>query len=283
MPNRRERREAKFGKAVTVQQPSPMVPPVPIPSKPMEGKDIALWCVAIVIALGFPLLPIQNQISVCIVLALMAVFAIQPVLHLPWVYRASTRTARTIHGAVAIVLMLGVVATYGYVVWPPVHRHTLSDAERNAFEKPLLSLKEPKMSVHLYCAPGDEIDCEYAASLIPLFGQAGWDVSGTVDRFTLTRPEAGILIGMHGTVKPEDEAKLKWNQGEWTKWTPEVALVRQAFVNIGIEPDSNSGYMIPENQINIYVSHERENESAPTDMTRNAAIFERETRDHHSK
>jgi hypothetical protein len=73
---------------------------------------------------------------------------------------------------------------------------------------------------------------------------------------------------MHGSVKPEDESKLKWNQGEWTLIKPDMWTVRQAFVNVGIEPDEYSGGTIPENQINIYIGHEREDESIPTDLTR---------------
>jgi hypothetical protein len=153
-------------------------------------------------------------------------------------------------------------------------------AEREKFEKPLMELKQPKMTVHLYCAPEDEVDCEYAADLIPLFGEAGWDVSTAVERITLGRPKPGIIIGLHGTVKPEDEPKLKWNEGEWTRSTPEEWAVRQAFVNIGIEPDSMSGAIVPENQINIYVGHEREDESAPTEMTQAFENLEHARREH---
>jgi hypothetical protein len=154
----------------------------------------------------------------------------------------------------------------GYSIWPPKHRHVLSQKERDSFEEPLKA-KHSDTPIQFYCAPEDEIDCEYATDLIPLFGEAGWNVSNTVNRIALERPKAGIQIATHGTVKPEDEHKLKWNQGEWTKVLPETWTVRQAFVNIGIEPDSSSGGTIPEDQIYIYVGHEREDESAPTAMT----------------
>ncbi len=165
-------------------------------------------------------------------------------------------------------------------VKPPSHRHTLSSAEREKFEEPLKEMKQPQTPIHIYCAPGDEVDCEYAATLIPLFGEAGWDVSRSVERITLGRPEPGIVIALHGNIKPEEEANLKWNQGEWTQILPEVGYVRQAFVNIGIEPDSTSGSVIPEKQINIYVGREREDESAPTDMTQSFRNLERAKREH---
>jgi len=143
-----------------------------------------------------------------------------------------------------------------------------------------MNLKHPKMAIHLYCAPADEADCEYAGELIPLFGEAGWDVANIVERVTLSRPKAGILIGTHGTVKPEDEPRMKWNEGEWSRLTPERTAVRQAFLNIGIEPDSIGGAIIPENQINIFIGNERENESAPTGMTREYEYLERNRREH---
>lgn len=189
-------------------------------------------------------------------------------LFLTWVIEVQKTTKRITRSIVGVVAVSFAVGVYGWFVWPPHHRHPLNAEERTSFEKPLKDFKHPQMSIQLYCAPNDEVDCEYAATLIPLFGEGGWNVSTVVNRITLARPEAGIVIGLHGTVKPEDEPKLKWNQGEWTRDRPEEWAVRQAFVNIGIEPDSTSGAVVPENQINIYVGHERADESAPTLMTR---------------
>jgi hypothetical protein len=69
----------------------------------------------------------------------------------------------------------------------------------------------------------------------------------------------------------------KWNEGAWLKMTAELENVYQAFSNIGIEADSTTGPDISENQMNIYVGHERENESTPTQLTRNFKQI-RETR-----
>ena len=219
------------------------------------------------LALALAILP-KQPVIVGAALVGMGVLSLYALLQHPWTTGATPtakRVTRTIVGVIVTCVGIGVV---GWFAWPPHHRHALSEAERDTFEKPLKDFKQPQMSIHLYCAPEDEVDCEYAADLIPLFGEAGWDVANTVNRITLGRPKSGILIGMHGTVKPEDEPKLKWDEGEWTRVRPEQWAVRQAFVNIGIEPDSTSGATVPENQINIYVGREREDESAPTDMTR---------------
>jgi hypothetical protein len=265
MPNRKARRAARFG-----QRPPATIPPadplIPLSLK-MEAKDYVSMCLAV--AMWLIPLPASQQTGVFVTrFVLVGVFLVRPVLHLPWVAHAETPKRRRLTGSLNLLALAALVAVSMRLDWPPVHRHALSKAERAKFEKPLIGLKQPKMSVHLYCAPEDEVDCEYAADLVPLFGEAGWDISTTVDRVTLTLPKAGVLIGLHGTAKLEDESKLKWNQGEWTLSTPEEWAVRQAFVNIGIEPDSTSGAAVPENQINLYIGHEREDESAPTDMTR---------------
>jgi hypothetical protein len=199
---------------------------------------------------------------------------------LPWIREAKPQFTKVVRASIGVTCAIGVVSVYGAIVWPPHHRHTLSKDERAKFEKPLMDLKQPKMVIHLYCAPADEADCEYAGELIPLFGEAGWDVANIVERVSLSRPRPGILIGTHGTVKPEDEPKMKWNEGEWSRITPQRTAVRQAFLSIGIEPDSSGGAIIPENQINIFVGHEREDESAPTSMTREYEYLERNRREH---
>jgi len=222
---------------------------------------------AIIMAIGLALFPNKNPVVVGIALGFMLLLLIFSVFQLAWIAEATPEFTKIVRAAVGIVVSMVLIGAYGVIVWPPHHRHELSVKEQAIFEKPLKQFQKPQMSIHLYCAPQDEVNCEYAASLIPLFGRAEWDVANVVERITLGKPKAGILIGMHGNISPEDEAKMKWNQGEWTLTREEEWAVRQAFVNIGIEPDSISGAIVPQNQINIYVGHEREDESAPTLMT----------------
>lgn len=127
-------------------------------------------------------------------------------------------------------------------------------------------------------APVESLRCEFITAL---GANVGWMklryVAGNFSRTTLALRTTDHLVPMKAlsnnaptfsSCPYEDEGKLKWNQGEWTRLRPEEWAVRQAFVNIGIEPDSTSGATIPENQINIYVGHERADPSAPTEMTR---------------
>jgi hypothetical protein len=240
-----------------------------------QRRATGAGCTTLVIGLAASFVS-KSQIQFSVALAVMFILLIYALFQLDWIIEAKPCLARFSRIVIGIVAMSGLLGIYGWFNWPSRHRHVLSKAEHDAFEKPLKDLKQPQMSIHLYCAPEDEVDCEYAADLTPLFGEAGWNVASTVDRITLGRPKSGILIGLHGTVKPEDEPKLKWNEGEWTQIRPEMWAVRRAFVNVGIEPDSTSGATVPENQINIYVGHEREDESAPTDMTRVFENFQRQ-------
>ena len=259
MANRKQRREAQFGRPLHPSQPEIQKP------EAVEPKDVLLWCLAGVMALALLLVPTRSPIWVLIVLLAMVCLGVHPVLHLPWVRRARSKRTKVIRGALGMVLAVALVAVYGWLVWPAVHRHTLSKAEREKFKAPLMGPQNPEMSIQLACAPGDEVDCEYAADLIPLFGEAGWKVSGEVQRITLIRPPSGITLGLKGG-KPETERN--WNSGAWTALTPTLEHVQQAFANIGIEPESTSGSIIPENQINIYVGHERDDESSPNGFTR---------------
>jgi hypothetical protein len=49
--------------------------------------------------------------------------------------------------------------------------------------------------------------------------------------------------------------------------TPDLKLLRKAFNNIGIEPNSGWSYEVPVGQIRIHVGLQRDDESAPTELT----------------
>jgi hypothetical protein len=235
-------------------------------SEKRNRRSTAAKFLGAAMAIVLALLPNRAQWVVIAGLSLAALFFIYAIEQSDWVSESDIPIKRWTRFAIGAFSVIASDLVLGVAIWPPKHRHVLSQKERSEFEAPLKA-NHSEMAIHFYCAPEDEVDCEYATDLIPLFGEAGWDVANTVDRVTLGRPKSGILIGLHGTVKPEDEPKLKWNEGEWTRVRPEMWMVRQAFVNIGIEPESTSGGTVPENQINIYVGHEREDETAPTGMT----------------
>jgi hypothetical protein len=238
----------------------------------MAGKDYIALFVGVAVAIiplpdaRSPLVFLTRWIIVGILLSL-------PVFHYPWVISAKTRKGRWFIAFITLIGLSGLITIAVRAEWPPIHRHTLSKAEETSFKKSLAGKHDENAIIQLACAPGDEVDCEYASNLIPLFGEAGWKVYGQVDRIMLIRPLPGIVLAAKGLGKPEDETK--WDSGAWMKVTPEFTQVRQAFVNIGIEPESTSGSTIPDNQINIYVGHEREDESAPTTLTQYYLNIER--------
>ncbi len=227
-----------------------------------RAKAAGSGALVVAIALAF-VTKTQTQFSVALVVmfALLTYSAFQ----LQWIIEAAPHFTKIVRSVLGIMGIAVIVEAYGVVGWPPVHRHALSKSERERFEKPLKELKQPATSIQLACAPSDEADCEYAADLIPLFGESGWKVSGEVVRISLIRPMPGIILAQKGG---DPATERNWDSGSWHALTPDFEGVRKAFVNIGIEPDSTSGSIIPENQIDIYVGHEREDESAPTNLTR---------------
>jgi hypothetical protein len=235
-----------------------------IARKRRAGRAKAAECGALVIAIGLNFIP-KTAVIFSLALAVMGGLLIYALFQLSWVCDARSRFIQLTRAGIGLFFIAILIAAYGWFGWPPRHRHSLSAEERKSFEEPLKVLKDPKFHVHLACAPNDEIDCEYASELILLFGEAGWDVSPKVDRVELWRPQSGITLAMRGL---SDKRPEKWSDGAWLKMTPELEAAYQAFSNIGIESDSTTGPDIPEDQINIYVGHEKENEASPTYLTR---------------
>jgi hypothetical protein len=190
---------------------------------------------------------------------------------LPWTREATPTITRITRISIGVVGICALVGTYGYFVWPPHHRHSLSSKERAEFEEPLKSKPDTTISIQMACPTNDEIDCVYASNLIPLFGETGWNVNLDVTRVSLPRPMQGINLVLHSTT---DYIPKKWNEGVWTKMLPAIVPVDKAFVAIGIEPDSSSGFSVGENQIIVYIGPEKEDESAPTQLTRTIASME---------
>lgn len=158
----------------------------------------------------------------------------------------------------------------------PVHRHSLNSKERALFEKPLQGTQSPPMRIQISCPAADEKTCTYATQFQTYFGEAGWDVDGTVQRVTLIRPMQGVVLVEQGGTEESQTTKWKWNIGGWTKLTPTYEDVYQAFSNIGIEPDGSANYALPDNQITVYFGPEKENESEPTTLSGTIANLRRQ-------
>jgi hypothetical protein len=228
-----------------------------------QRRALGAECLAFAMAIGLAMFP-KSPGWVLAGLILMAGLLLFAFFQSAWLSEAKPLSAKITRSLIATVACFVGIALYGMVVWPPHHRHALSAEEKNAFKDALKQIKDPTVRVQLACAPNDEVDCEYASDLIPLFGEAHWDISLEIARITLTRPQAGITIAKRN---PSQKIPEKWDEGSYVAMTPDIEPAYQAFANIGIEPDETTGLGIPENQMNIYVGHERENEAVPTQLT----------------
>jgi hypothetical protein len=86
-----------------------------------------------------------------------------------------------------------------------------------------------------------------------------------VERVTLAKPLDGVILFKHGTGKLDP---ANWRSGLWTVFSPSIKSVGQAFVNVGIEPDSGANPDLPEGVITIYFGPEKLNEAEKTLFTR---------------
>lgn len=227
-------------------------------------------------AVALYLAPEKTPLWVIMGLLCMAALATHPVLHLHWVTKAASGKSRAIRSLTAFSGMAGLVGLYGWFVWPLSHRHELNQRERSAFEQPLKQQKEPREEIQIACPQAEESTCVYAAQFINLFREAGWKVQGNaVQRGALGAPLAGVILVKHGTgtIDPSN-----WRSGLWTQMSPSFENVRQAFINVGIEPDSIADQALSENVIRVYFGSEKPNQAERTPLTDMMQRVERERR-----
>ena len=236
-----------------------------------KRRERTAECLALALAISLAFVT-KSHFQFSLALIAIAALLVYAVFQLTWVLDAKPLFTACTRAICGIGVAFGLVAIYGWLDWPKTHRHTLSEKERARFEEPLKSKPDAGVAIQMACPTNDEIDCVYASNLIPLFGEAGWNVGIQVNRVNLPRPMEGIVIVLHSTT---DYAPKKWNEGVWTKMLPAVVPIRKAFSNIGIEPDSNSGFSVQEDQIIVYVGPERADESAPTNFTQTALQMEK--------
>jgi hypothetical protein len=172
--------------------------------------------------------------------------------------------------------VIAAVTLYGRFVWPHIGRHTLTSREQEAFKRAIRGEQSPEKVIQIACPASDETDCVFAAQFLPLFGSEGWKVQGAIERATLIRPMAGVVLVQHGGTKV---GQLDWNAGGYTEMSPTLEHVRQAFVNIGIQPQSSAGFDIPDGQITVYFGQEKQDESVPTTLTKQVRQIEDMRRD----
>ncbi len=154
----------------------------------------------------------------------------------------------------------------------PVHRHTLSPSERTLFEKPLQGAQEPPWHVQIGCPAVDEQACAFATQFQSFFGEAGWDVEGSVIRENLGRPMQGVVLVQRGGTE-YGSTHWKWDQGGNSEFTQSYENLYQAFSNIGIEPAGNVSPDQPEHTLIVYFGPAKEDESEPTQLSKHLAVI----------
>jgi hypothetical protein len=218
-----------------------------------------LACLGVAIAITIVLAPPQTPISTGTWLSALFGVLLYPAFCLA--HWTLPTTARWITRAVAVVGLACILFPLGIRVWPR-GRHNLSERERYAFERPLREQKVAREEIQIACPQDDEKTCVYAAQFIDFFREAGWTVQGNqLERVTLAKPLAGVTLFKHGSGKLDPS---NWRSGLWAALSPSVESVYQAFVNVGIEPDSGANPQLPEGIITVYFGPEKYNPAAST-------------------
>lgn len=132
----------------------------------------------------------------------------------------------------ALTVLAGVIAAYGFYVWPKPRYLELSPGQQGRFVQALKTVT-PQKRVVLGCAATEEV-CVAAAPFIRLFQDGGWRVRGNrLERGYLGIPESGVnlLVFGEGTTPDPDNPKY----GLWTKDSdPDRDAILRAFSSIGI-------------------------------------------------
>ena len=267
--NSRQRR--KFNRAVANHFPAAVVAVMPttIPKKQefISRGDVALWCLAGVMAVALYLAPEKTPLWICAGLVCMVALATHPTLYLPWVRQARSTRIRLRRSVAALLVMATIVGLYGWTIWPPARRHTLRQKERRLFENALKPQEGDELEIQIACPLGDEKDCVYAGQFVNLIGESGWKVESYVTRTILTRAQDGITIYRRGGNK--DYSLKHYDAGGYFQINePHLLAIQKAFQSIHIEPDSGTNPDLAENIMQIYFGPEKENEAEPTNLTK---------------
>jgi hypothetical protein len=225
--------------------------------------DYTLGFLGIAIGIFLVLVPPQTRVATVIWLGALFSVLVYPALHLAELVLRSNQKWRTY--PTTLFILAAVVATIGLRIWPLVHRHILSQDERMSFEAPLKSQAKNREEIWIFCPQSDEIICSYAVQYVNLFREAGWKVQGNaVQRATLANPPSGVVFFKHGNGQLDPN---NWRSGLWTRMSSSLVSVRQAFINIGIEPDEQSDAQLPEDVLRVYFGVEKSNEMERTSLT----------------
>jgi hypothetical protein len=214
--------------------------------------DIALWCLAGVMAVALYLAPQKTSLWTCASLVCMAALAAHPTLYLPWVRNATDRKAKASRSIVAMSGMMVLIVLYGWTVWPPVpYYRNLTQKEKEQFMEILKSQKEPREQLKLTCPSNDEGLCVIATGYLELFQRAGWSTpTGGIERGLYGKSVSGISIAKKpepGTADPNNP-----NLGLWVPQTVSIVTIIKAFDSLNLKVNRIAEQDLPENMISIY-------------------------------
>lgn len=193
---------------------------------------------------GFP----PNIIAACICWAV----SLALLLHAFWIYEKaaglSTITKVILTMLVAVILLL--------LVWSPVsneYRREHFFVDSGKFIEALRAQTTPRYIIRIGCAQASEEACVLAGHFLDFFREANWTVEGnSVQRVTLGKPEAGILLLLQGTgtIDPNNP-----HSGLWVLQSPSLLTVQGAFRNIGISVGQRADSQIPDDVIAIHFGY----------------------------
>jgi hypothetical protein len=218
------------------------------PPETVTPGDIALWCLAGVMAVALYLAPEKTPVWVCIGLVCMAALATHPVLNIPFVKkRHSVSTS-----GIAILLMLSLVAMYGWFVWPPRKYYSLLTKENiEKFSAIARKQTKPKETLIVRCPVTSEDLCAIATAYLEVLQKSGWRTpTGGIDRGSYAKSFTGITLSKKpqpGTVDPNNP-----NQGLWVLQSDSLVTIRDAFEALGMKTKISSEQQLPEDTICIY-------------------------------
>jgi hypothetical protein len=174
-------------------------------------------------------------------------------IHAFCIYEGAARLSTTAKVCISVVVTVVAVV----IAWEPVseeyrREHFIIDAGK--FVSVLRSQFFPRTRIRIGCSAYLEESCVYAGHFPDFFRAAGWRVEeNRVQRTVPGKPEAGILLFLHGTGEnnPDDP-----QSGLWTQDTESVRTVEKAFRAIGIrQVGRRADKTIPEDLIGIHFGY----------------------------
>jgi hypothetical protein len=116
----------------------------------ISSGDIALWFCAAFMALGlFLAAPMMGRGLTGIALIAMFGCVVHPIWHLPFIKRINRLTVKVSSFTALLIVAALLIGGFGFYVWPPIKRHTLTAKERESFENALKPQKGDELEIQL--------------------------------------------------------------------------------------------------------------------------------------